>query len=501
MNNQNNFKISHLFKLPNLDFKTQMNISIDQNVHIKNIINVQSFIYDCEPSAITGKCNIKGKLGVKIVYLDTDNVYNTIVDETSFLESIVDDNITQDCKIFMNNENVSTSVDFDNQYLKLTFNVNAKLYSNINVTLNLPDTNLSNLVTKKTSIKTSSCLDSFNNTVSENYQITLPQRASKILNVHLTPYIENVSCFDGYITISGKTVSQLIYEIESDSKAELKLFSSSKTFKIETQLTSCDTDCIADLTCDIKQPSIKFTTELNEQLTDLNIDYDYQIAGCIFKNMEIEAIEDLYSTENEIETNSSSRQLADISNIYNLNTNIEGEIQLADDNIDEIIESVNHSCLITQAYVNENKMIVEGVISSRLIYFNEEREIKSMQIEMPFSLTKDSDISNLDEIINYDLKPLSCKCKIKRGSTLMLDYEVAIQYYILTKHETNLIDKINIGKSYEYGDIAFQIMVAKPDEDIWQFCKRAHISQEKLMEMNKETPPIFQGGEKIVIYR
>ena len=39
MSNQNNLKISHPFSLPDLNFKTQMNISIDANAHIKNILN------------------------------------------------------------------------------------------------------------------------------------------------------------------------------------------------------------------------------------------------------------------------------------------------------------------------------------------------------------------------------------------------------------------------------------------------------------------------------
>jgi len=501
MNNQNNLKVSQLFKLPNLDFKTQMNIAIDQNVHIKNIINVQSYIYDCELSAISGKCNVKGKLGVKIIYLDIDNVYNTITDETSFLESISDQAITQDCKIYMNNETVSSSVDFDSQYLKLTFNVNAKLYSNINISLNLPETNINNLVVKKSIIKLSSCIDDFNNNVSENYNITLPQRASKILSVNLSPFVDNIACSDGYLTISGKTISQLIYEVNTDEQTELKFFTSTKPFKLETQVANCESNCVADLTCNIRQHSIKFTTELNEQLTELNLDFEYQIIGCIFKTVEFEAVEDLFCTENELDINFSPRQFADISSMFNFNTTVEGEIQLSDDNVDEIIDSVNHSCQITQTYINENKMVIEGVISSRVIYFNEEHEVKSMQVEMPFSLSKDNETALSSEIINYDLKPISCKCKIKRGNTLALDYEVAINYYVLTKFETNLLDKINLGNSYDYGDIAFQIIVAKPNETIWDFCKRAHITQEKLMETNKETPPIFQGGEKIVIFR
>ena len=67
MNNLSNNKLSHIFNLPNLNFKTQMNISIDSNVHIKSIINIQSYLFDIETDTVNSKCNIKGKVGVKIL--------------------------------------------------------------------------------------------------------------------------------------------------------------------------------------------------------------------------------------------------------------------------------------------------------------------------------------------------------------------------------------------------------------------------------------------------
>ena len=56
-------------------------------------------------------------------------------------------------------------------------------------------------------------------------------------------------------------------------------------------------------------------------------------------------------------------------------------------------------------------------------------------------------------------------------------------------------------QSLNYGDVAFQIYVARANESCWDVCKRLHITPEKLMECNKENPAIYLGGEKIIVYR
>ena len=203
MSNQNQ-KISHIFNLPNLNFKTQMNIAVDSNAHIKNIINVQCYMFDTNLDAVTGKCNVKGKIGVKILYLDVDNVYNTITDETSFSEFVSAPDLTSDCKISMYNEQISNDITFDEKFLKLNLNVNAKLYGNIDIALNLPETNCEGLVCKCERVEANTCVERLDNKASDDCVITLPNRASKILSVNITPSVENIDCNSGYLTISGK---------------------------------------------------------------------------------------------------------------------------------------------------------------------------------------------------------------------------------------------------------------------------------------------------------
>ena len=179
-----------------------------------------------------------------------------------------------------------------------------------------------------------------------------------------------------------------------------------------------------------------------------------------------------------------------------------GELQLKEDNqIDEIVATVNHSCLITQSYTEQKSIVLEGVLLSNLIYMTEQREIKSMTCELPFSISKDFELDNNCQMLNFEITPTRCKTKVKRGNTLSLDYELSVNGYINKRQHSKVLDSIKQGKSFEYGDIAFQITVAKPNETVWDFCKRTHTSETELREYNKEIPPIFQGGEKVIIYR
>jgi len=501
MNNQNQ-KISHLFNLPNLNFKTQMNFSIDSNTHIKTIVNVHPYIYDLDLSSSNGKCNISGKIGAKILYLDVDNVYNTLTEESNFNENISSNELTSNCKVWMFNEQISPVIDYDERYLKLTLNINAKLFANIDLAVNMPDTNIENLIVKKSTSQTCLCVDSFKNKLSLESEITLPQKATKILDINITPALQTAVCNEGYLTISGNKYIQIIYETEDNSSNELKVFNETVPFKFETQATLCEADFVENINLKIDHSSITFSTELTDEKTILKLEYSAITLGCIYKNTSFELVQDLYSTSHEIEANYSKRKFCNISPSLVFKTNVDGEINLLEENgCDEIVDTVNHSVLITNSTVKNNQIVAEGVISSTLIYLSEEKEIKSMQIELPFSFNKEIEKTEQGEVYNIEILPTNCKAKIKRGNVLTLDYEIAVQYSITTCEEHDILENLKFGNAFNYGDIAFQIVVVKENETIWDFCKRTHTSEEELTKNNKEIPPMFQGGEKLLIFR
>ena len=83
----------------------------------------------------------------------------------------------------------------------------------------------------------------------------------------------------------------------------------------------------------------------------------------------------------------------------------------------------------------------------------------------------------------------------------MIDYEICVLCSAYSTTTTQLINGIKPGKQISYDDVAFQIYVAHANESCWDLCKRLHITQEKLVEYNKENPTTYNGGEKVIVYR
>ena len=222
----------------------------------------------------------------------------------------------------------------------------------------------------------------------------------------------------------------------------------------------------------------------------------------MYKNNTIDIVEDIYSTTNFIDVINNEYTIYKKTPYVKLTENVDAEITLNDElNVDEIIGMVNTRATTTQHIIKNDNVVVEGVISGNLLYLDDNRQIKHLDTQVPFSIVIKQELQNEICGINLSLIPTSCKCKIKRGNVLMIDYELNINGNIYTQHQVQLIDSVKYGKNLDYGDIAFQIYIAHANESVWDLCKRLHISQQQLIESNPEIPSTYLGGEKIIIYR
>lgn len=501
MDNLNNSKMLHAFSLPNANFKTQMNINIDADTHIKNIINCNAYLFDLTTESFSNKCIIKGKVGVKVVYVDLDNMLNAVTNTTDFSETVQSQDLTSDCQVYCYNEQLTSEYSFDDRSLKVGVNVNLKLFSTIDLNMNMSNTSTEDLIIKNHQMNVDYRLENISNSYTDNLEITLPYRVNKVLSIDLKPCLQRVECEDGYLTVEGQTIYRLICEIEGEERECLKTYCQSSPFKYQIKAEKSTPDSMAHIILKTNPNNVEFTSELNDNETTIKVDYEILAMGYLYATYEITCPDDLYSTKNELDLTFSSREFCKLSPVMNFQVAFDGEIQLGEDtNIDEIIDLTNLSTLITQTYTSKNKLTFEGVAYANLIYFNEDKDIKLLNVEFPFSVSKENN-NDCDEIIDCDMTIISQKCKIKRGSTLLIDLEADVCAYTMTRKKENILEKINYKNELSYGDIAFQILIAKENETLWDFCKRAHCKKETIESTNKEIPPVFQGGEKIVIFR
>lgn len=502
MQENNSIKIARVINLPALNIKQQLNINIDSNTHVKQVLNIETCLIDHKIEPMSGKALIKGTLGIKAIYIDTDNMCNSVSDSVNFSETLINENISPDCFINIYSSHFISDFNSDNNTLHINVDGNIECMSNINENINLYNQINENMVCKKSSIQSYNHIQSLNKTVNFDFDFKLGAKINKMLSCDSKVIVDECKCYDGYILVSGQIINTIIYEIDNGGHNLIKISTSSAPFKSEIEASACDGDCVADLTCRINMNSTQIATNISENDTQFDFEYNIDVAGNIYKTINIDVIEDLYSLDNEVEIIKNTYALCKKTPSFKTTENVDAEITLADElNIDEILGMVNTNANVTQYSVKDNLIIVEGVINGNLLYLDENREIRYLSTQLPYSINIKQELNNKVCSMHLTTIPTSCKCKIKRGNTLMLDYELFVTGSAYTQVDMELIDNVKLGKIINYGDIAFQIYLAHSNESCWDLCKRLHITQEHLIECNKENPATYLGGEKIIVYR
>lgn len=495
-------KISNIINLPSVNVKSQLNINIDSNTSIKQILNIETCLIDCQTEPMLNKALIKGTIGIKIIYIDMDNMYNTLSDSVSFNETINSDIISLNCELNITNSQFIAEFDNDDKSIRVNIDGVVDCLCNLNSSINTFNHYNDDLIIKKSILQANRCVQKVNKTASYDFDFKLGVKINKVLSCDSKVIVNETKCYDGYILINGEIINTIIYEVENTNNPLIKITNNSTPFKCEIESSACDSDCFADVTSYVNIDSTQITTDITDNDTQFNFEYCLVANGYVYKTINIDVVEDLYSVNAEVEAIHNQYTICKKMPYFKLCENVDSEITLADElNVDEILGMVNTSSNITQYSIKNDVIVVEGVINGNMLYLDENKEIKHLSTQIPYVVNIKQEIPDELCALNLSATPTACKCKIKRGNTLVVDYELCISGNAYTTNKVKIIDNINFGKSLNYDDIAFQIYIARPNESCWDLCKRLHTTPEKLNECNKENPAIYLGGEKVIVYR
>lgn len=500
--NLDTIKITYAKNLNKLNFSSLISVPINSNVNVKTILNVDSYIFDEKVECGNGKAIITGKLGVKVLYIDTDNISNIVNDSQSFSETFVDESITSDCFINISNASVVGNVLSSDKTLKINCDVNISPTLYLNLALNTSNSSFENMIVKKNEISTNTIACNVDTSFEYATNIETKENVTKILcyDAYFTP--SSLTSYDEYAVVEGKLYSKLLYESASDDESVIKEICDTFNLKSEINIPNITKDCLTDFNFSIDKSKENISTEIEDGNNIITISHNIKVNGVCIKSISIDLIDDMYSVDNEIEISTSKRDYTKNMQTEFVTDNISGEITLDDNEtaIDDIISNININAEITNHYLKDNNLYLEGIISSHIIYIDENKEIKHKPIDLPFVINTKIKIDQLD-CIHSCINILDNKIKVKRGTVIELDYSVSIMINIYQKDSKEIIDNMVIGKPLDYSTVDYQIFIAKPNESVWDLCKRIKISPDDISKYNKNLPLIMEGGEKIVIKR
>ena len=483
------------------NINTLISVPIDTNVNIKTILNINTYIFDEKVECSNGKAIVNGKIGLKVLYIDTDNITNTLIDSQPFSETIIDNSISSDCFINLTNISVVNNIISSDSTLKINCDItfNPVIYINLGFNSNVSMSD--KMISKKDRINTTKISQVINTSFDYTSNFETKDNITKILcqNSSFTP--TEISSADNYMIVEGKLLTSLIYEVNNNELC-IKEVHDCFNIKIDVEATNLTRENILDVCFSVDKSYDNISIELEDGNSIITVTDRIKVKGIALQPISVEIIEDIYSCENEIETNSSNREYIEHQNHKNLNETVFGEISLTNQEtaIDEMVSNQVVNIEITNTYIKDSLVYIEGIISSSFVYIDENKEYKQKTLDLPFVINTKLEEEKLP--CNYaQIAVVSQKLKVKRGTIIEIEYEISVDCHLYKTNNKEIIDNVVIGKSLNFSNYDYQIFIAKPNETMWELCKRIKALPEDLLKLNKDLPESFNGGEKIIIKR
>lgn len=502
MENNEAIKLSFAKNINKFNFSTLISVPIDTNVNIKTILNMDSKLINKKVEPGSGKVNFSGKILLNILYVDTDNMTNTISETQAFSETITDPAITAESFVTITSVKVVDSVVSNVGSLKVNCDVSVESIVYLNLNMSNTVANYENMIVKKNVVDACTITDVVNTKFDYVVNMETKDMVNKLLcyNSYFAP--TSVTACDDYAIVEGKIFSKLLYETSVGDNIAVKELTDSFAVKTELPIANLNHENSLDLSFFSSSGVDNIQTEIEENNTTLTITHDIEVYGVACKSIAIDVVDDLYSTDNEINPTFATREYNKMGNCEHYTGNITGEITINENEtaIDEIVANLNIVPEITNTYVKDETIYIEGIISSQLIYLDENRELKSKQTELPFVANTKIHCSVLD-CHHLDISVTDSKAKAKRGTIIELEYGISVCICCYQKGSFKMVDNLSIGKALDFGMFDYQIFIAKPDETMWDLCKRIKINPDEIGKYNPNLPLVMTGGEKVIVKR
>lgn len=498
---EENTKIAHAKNMNKFNFNTTVSIPIDTNVNIKTILDVNTYLFDQKVECGNGKAIVSGKIGVKVLYLDLDNMTNAVNDSTSFSETYLDNSLTNDTYLNISNATVVNNILSTDGNLKINCDVNINPVAYLNLSISPTLSMNENLITKKSEFSTCSISQCINTKFEHTTSLETSDSISKILCQNSYFTAEKVTTQNDYAVVEGKLATCVLYETNGDDKV-VKELREVTSVKCDVEISGLNSENICDLSFMVDKSKEEITTELEDNSSIITIKNTICVLGVALKTVSIDLVDDLYSTDNDIETTISKREYTKKADTHYVTETVANETPLNADEpaIDEVIANLNQNAEITNTYIKDNSIYLEGVLTSNLTYIDENKELKHKQLELPFIINSKFEASSLG-CVHTDVSILDCRVKIKRGTIIDVEYTIHIKLSVYSKETHEMVDSFTIGKQLDLSKYDFQIFIAKPNETMWELCKRIKISPDDIYKYNKDLPLVMNGGEKVIIKR
>ena len=323
-----------------------------------------------------------------------------------------------------------------------------------------------NIFTKQTEQQVTTFKKQICEKFEENLQATVKDGVKKVLMTNAQCILKDWSTGTGFVSVEGEIYAKVVY-VNKQEISELQTITITKGFKQEIDAEGLTKDSDLEVFLNTIYEQIKI--ELDEHDTgETVIDINVPMLACYNEICQktILTVIDAYSTANKLALSYDEQE-----NSVNLKPEfvegkIEGNVVLTENEtrIDKYLAITNVCNQVSNTYISNGTLFIEGIVSANVVYLNDELEsIQSLEIEIPYVLDKKVDINNVT-ILDAYVKLFDVDVMVKRGREIYFDAKAKAFVNITQTNKLSLINKAENQEPLPNRDVALEIYFAKAGE-------------------------------------
>ena len=496
----NNFYVAKKMNLPKSEFSVECNVGAGENV--SKVLSVSLGVGKVSRETLNGVVNFSGSVDVKFVYLTDDGKINTVCSSCPFSSKFESDFIENgQCavvKVKIIDYNIES---IGGETVKIVVNLEQSGFVVANKEVKTIRNGDDDVCLKNDEMTIVKYIGSNSEDIEVASEINIRDKITKILLSESNVIVKSVEGGLNFVTISGEVSTRVVYLNDNEKFESGYVYD---TFKEEIELEGVTRESLVDGSAFVKQDGVTCEIVEDEKGSKIVVKVPVSLTVTAFGEENISVVKDLYSTKCETKVTTESFDMTYICPMEMLEGKIEGSLTLEEDKprVDKILFSGGNSVAVTNAYIQDNEIFIEGIAKTTVVYLNDEdNALYSVQIDVPFSL---SDKFNFQEggILTVDAIVHDVDVSVRKGRELFYDARVKVNVnYCYDKVDGIISDAVTLD-DYPNKDYAMEVVFAHAGDELWDIAKHAKVKEEQVSSQNADVIfPLVEDTSLILFYQ
>lgn len=499
-----NMQILHKFKINSEQLALENNVTISSDDEASKVLSASARVdLDYPIECLNKECNVSGNVILNVVYLCEDGSLNNQTAKSPFNYKLQNDLFDTNCKVNVKASVVSTNIDkLQNSQIKILTTLNFDGVAIKNEEKSYLKEAGENTFVKQRELNVVAFDRQICDRFEENLQASVKDGVKKVLMTNVDYVIKDYNVGTNFVSVEGELYAKVLYA-NNQEVSELQTITITKAFKQELEADGLNKDCNLDVFAHIVNENVQVELEEKENgetIFDVNVPFLVCYNTYVCNN--VLAVDDIYSTQDVL-----AITLGEGDSFSNLSPEIvegkiEGNVVLTDNDprIDKYLATTNVCNTVSNCYVDDNNLYIEGIVGANVVYLNDELgSLQSVEIEIPYVLDKKVDFNN-DVILESFVALCDVDVMVKRGREIYFDAKAKALVNVTTKNNISMIEKVENIEKLPAKDGALEIYFAKSGQSFWDIAKNLKIPAELIQNQNPDLADPLEKDESIAIY-